>query len=49
VKPAYKDGTYRIDSYEKNLMNLAKKHYQDAFFGKEWMTLDENQQTLLAL
>jgi hypothetical protein len=30
-------------------MNLAKKHYQDALLAKEWMVLDEDQQTILAL
>jgi hypothetical protein len=46
-KLAYKDGTYRIDPNAKDFMNLAKKHYQDALLAKEWMLLDENQQTLL--
>jgi hypothetical protein len=48
-KLAYKDGTYRIDPNAKDFMNLAKKHYQDALLAKEWMLLDEDQQTILAL
>jgi hypothetical protein len=46
-KLAYKDGTYRIDPNAKDFMNLAKKHYQDVLLAKEWMVLDEDQQTIL--
>jgi hypothetical protein len=48
-KLAYKDGTFRIDPSAKDFMSLAKKHYQDAILSKEWMRLDEDQQTILAL
>jgi hypothetical protein len=48
-KLACKDGTYRIDPNAKDFMNVAKKHYQDALLAKEWMVLDEDQQTILAL
>lgn len=33
----------------KDFMQLAKKHYQDAVLYKEWMRVDEDQQTILAL
>jgi hypothetical protein len=48
-KLTYKDGTYSIDPNANDFMNLAKKHYQDALLAKEWMVLDEDQQTILAL
>jgi hypothetical protein len=48
-KLAYKDGTFRIHPNAQDFMTLAKKHYQDAVLSKEWMRLDEDQQTILAL
>jgi hypothetical protein len=48
-KLAYKDGSFTIDLNAKDFMQLAKKHYQDAVLSKEWMRLDEDQQTILAL
>jgi hypothetical protein len=48
-KLAYKDGTFHIDPNAKDFMQLVKKHYQDAILSKEWMRLDEDQQTILAL
>jgi hypothetical protein len=48
-KLANKDGSLRIDPNAKDFMSLAKKHYQDAILSKEWMRLDEDQQTILAL
>jgi hypothetical protein len=48
-KLAYKDGIFRIHPNAQDFMTLAKKHYQDAVLAKEWMRLDEDQQTILAL
>ncbi len=48
-KLAYKDGTFCIHPNAQDFMTLAKKHYQDAVLAKEWMHLDEDQQTILAL
>jgi hypothetical protein len=41
--------TFRIHPNAQDFMTLAKKHYQDAVLAKEWMRLDEDQQTILAL
>jgi hypothetical protein len=46
---AYKDGTFRIYPNAQDFMTPAKKNYQDATLAKEWMRLDEDQQTILAL
>jgi hypothetical protein len=48
-KLEYNDGTYHINPNGMDFMNAARKHYKDLLLSKEWMKMDEKQQSILAL
>jgi hypothetical protein len=48
-KLEYNDGTYNINPNGIDFMNAAHKHYKDLLLAKEWMKMDEKQQSILAL
>jgi hypothetical protein len=48
-KLEYNDGTYNINPNGMDFMNAARKHYKDLLLAKEWMKMDEKQQSILAL
>jgi hypothetical protein len=48
-KLEYNDGTYNINPNGVDFMNAARKHYKDLLLAKEWMKMDDKQQSILAL
>jgi hypothetical protein len=44
-KLEYNDGTYHINPNGMDFMNAARKHYKDLLLSKEWMKMDEKQQS----
>jgi hypothetical protein len=48
-KMEYNDGTYHINPNGIDFMNAARKHYKDLLLSKEWMKMDDKQQSILAL
>ncbi len=48
-KLEYNDGTNNINPNGMDFMNAARKHYKDLLLSKEWMKMDERQQSILAL
>jgi hypothetical protein len=48
-KLEYNDGSFNINPNGVNFMNAACKHYKDLLLSKEWMKMDEKQQSILAL
>jgi hypothetical protein len=43
------DHTFVVNPNGLDLMELAENHYKDSVKTKDWMKLDEDQQTILAL
>jgi hypothetical protein len=48
-KLEYNDGSFNINPNGVDFMNAARKHYKDLLLSKEWMRMDEKQQSILAL
>jgi hypothetical protein len=48
-KAAWFDRTFIVNPNGLDLMELAENHYKDAVKTKDWLKLDEDQQTILAL